>query len=742
MILALASSAAYGAEVKRTQIVDNVTILFPDKIPTYIVVSLLQVTSFDIPVQRTIAVLWSGSDAVSNVSFCLSIPPGAVMSEGVILERIEASYLQRVTFIRPERGSVSWLNFSSYRDETGRLVYAQTPEALFGRAQLGWKVDELVNQTVPATMTVSIRIPPDAKVRYSSLLPAIQGNLYLFHQSSGFIYIESSATKRATIELLLMLVIAIVLVFFAASSKAVGLFRSKVLRWVERRFGWLSLPVVLAAFGVFFALTVGLSYLAGPAPRVNIVAVTGPSGDYVFGLSEGPASVIRGTERALELMLEFGVVDMVVIEDYKFAQDDVRWKAALASAIDRGVPVYLEEGTLTLNQDFLAGLGTGRLPSADKVGFLRDEIERIEAAKKKENRLGLGWKAFFPVLIIIVGLSLLTIMMGAMSAGYFALHLREKVSRSVNRLAMCLGSFFVFFVLCVVLYTASSYLLRMPLGWHGPLGRGITAISLVSPYFAGGNFPRAFFALLGLGVVLLLFVSRSKLRVSFSLLAIFGLLLIYLFVSNPLTAPTLFRFISGETPNTAPKDYFSRASVNFLMDFEYRFHESAAGVIMAALGLESLETWLSRGMIASLAFAGAFFILTRNSRAGNAMVIPVLFLVVSRLFARVGDLQIMKSLWTLPTALVIAAVITVALKLVDAVASVLNYYLSDHADRTLHMLVFVALPLVVGFLILYGAAGTDNLLQVVVGWFLLVVAALSARNPWQLPRLSSCGVRM
>ena len=727
---------AEGATGDRTRIMDNVTIFFPEEFPTSIFSFLLQTEEFEVSMSRSIQIIWSGEEDVQSVTFSILIPPGIQSSPGIILERVEGSYLHQVTVFRSEESS-SWLNLSSTRDEQGALIYRQSPEALFGRAQLRWSVDKLAGVNVPVHSTVGIRVPQGAKIRYSSLYPsAIQGNLYSFAARSGFIYVESLQTKDATIQLLLMIVATTVVVVVLGSSGKVQVLRKNILQAQNKRFAGIGLPHVLGIFVLLYLLTLGLSYLAGPSPRVNVAAIIGPKGGYVLELDQGPTNVVRTSERGLELMLRFGALDAIVIDDYKFSEKGgLRWRNNLESALREGIPVYVGKTTKDLNADFLVDLDLQDLPSSGQKEYLEADLAELEQEKKQQNRLGLGWKAFKPMIIIIVIISLFTITAAALAAGYLTFYFRERLTGSVNRLALCILSFFLFFVLGVVLYTISSYFLNMPLGWHGPTGRGITAISVVSTAFGGGNFPRAFFALLGLGAVFLLFVSRLKARISFSLVALFGLLVLFLFVSTPLTAPTLFRVISGETSNTPPKDYFSRSSMNSLISLEYQAHESVAGVFMAIVGSDSIETWLSRGMIASLAFAGAFFVLARNSGRTNALVIPGLFLVISRLFARVGDLQISKSIWTLPTALVLATIIVLVMRLVDILMSDLSSFLERGADRIIYFTGFVIVPLAIGFAVLYDAAGTDRLLQVLIGWFLLILAAISARNPWDWPSI-------
>ena len=112
-------------------------------------------------------------------------------------------------------------------------------------------------------------------------------------------------------------------------------------------------------------------------------------------------------------------------------------------------------------------------------------------------------------------------------------------------------------------------------------------------------------------------------------------------------------------------------------------------------------------------------------------MVPFLFLVISRLFARVGDLQIMKSLWTLPTALILASIVVVLIRALDHGVSGFDAYLARNAHRGALFISFVALPALVGGVILWDAAGTDRLIQVVVGWVLIFIALLSARNNWQ-----------
>jgi hypothetical protein len=712
-------------------ILSDTTIRFPDKIPGGIFAPLLKIQVFDVTVDRRIAIVWSEDDNTETVSFVLGVPPNNSRSPGVVLERVEGSYDYRVIANRPSQGAVSWLNLSSYRDSSGALVYGQDAEALFGRAQLGWYVRKIENTTVPVSSDVAIEVPSQAKIRYSSQAPRdVVENRYLFQGQSGFIYVESGEARDSTIRLLVAIMIGILAVLLLGSSDSVRRFESDLLRRAKRIVRGVGLQHLLAVYAILFCLTLGMSYLIGPSPRVNIGAITGPDGDYLYSLSTGPRKVVRSSTRSMELMLEFDVVDMVVIEDYKFEQVEGRWWIAIEEVLKQGIPVYVGHDTLELNEEFFEKLPVDVLPEGSEIGFLESELARIQKMKESENRLKLSWDLFMPLAIFVVVASLLTIALSAAAAGYLTLYLRERVERSVNRLTLSIVPFFVLFVLGVILYTSSSYFLKMPLGWHGPSGSGITVVSMLSEAFGGGNLLRALFALMGLGAVLVLFVSRRRIRISFSLMALFGVLSVFLLVATPLTAPTLFRVISGETPNTPPKDYFSRSSVNALLDVEYEIHESVAGLLMAILGEDSLETWLSRGMITSLALAGVFFTLSSNSGKANALVVPGLFLVIARLFARVGDLQIFKSLWTLPTALVLATLIVVAVRFADMVISGFSEYLRAHGNRGWALILFVILPSVTGAAILYYAAGTDLLLQVLLGWSLLVMAAISAANRW------------
>jgi len=729
-----------GQEVT-TRIMDNTTIIFPDSFPTAIISPLIQIQTFEVPMERKIAVIWE-DDGVQNVTLQLLVPPEADMSPGVSVKRVEGSYVQLVTFSRSGDLSKSWLNLTSSRTDSGELLYSQEPEALFGRAQLGWKVDAVGYPSAPVNSIVSLRVPRDVKVRYSSRTPVdVTENEYFFEHRSGFIYLESSETKSATIQLLLVLVATIILILVVSSFDSVQTLKSWVLAKGRSILRDVGIRGLLVAFTVVTLLTIGLSLAIGPSPRVNLAAIIGPGGDYVNSLSGGSIQVVRTSERAIELMLSFDVVDMIVVEDYKLPEKVyTRWRNILRSASSKGIPTFVGEGAMEINRELFASEDVTVLDYEGAEEYLSSRLTDIVEMKKGENRLGLGWGIFMPLLIIVVILSLFSIALGAMSAGYLTFYFRERVTRSVNRLALCVFSFFAFFVIGVVLYTVGSYLLQMPLGWHGPIGKGITAISVLSTSFGGGNFPRAGFALLGLAAIVMLYVARSKLRLSFSLLGLFALLALYLFVSTPLTAPTLFRFISGETPNTPPRDYFSRSSVNSLTSVEYQFQESVAGVFMAVLGTESLDTWLSRGMIASLAFAGAFFTLTMNSARTNAMIIPLVFLVISRLFARIGDLQLEKSLWTLPTALVISTLVVVSIRLLDLVISGFGNALESHKDSFLYMIVSVFVPLIIGFTVLYRFAGTDMLTWVLLGWSLLCIAGLSARVPWDWRRMKKGSV--
>jgi len=732
LILLLVAISPSLSLAQQTRIVDNSTILLPEHLPPSMFSALLQTKEFEVPVVRRIAVLW-GDDGVENVSFSLLVPPNATTSPGVEFTRIEGSYIQRATIHRLRGVDVSWINLSSSRDELGRLIYGQSPEVLFGRVQMGWRIPGIYDSTSPITSYVAIRVPSGSKIRYSSLDPeGVKSNEYLFKSLSGFIYVESPQTKVETIDLLLMLLASIFVILVVSSSRRVEGVRSWVMRRVRALASEVGLSSAVVGFFLLFLLVVGGSYVIGPSPRVNVAALVGPHGEYVYNISRSDTSVIPSWERSLELMLSFDVVDVIVVEDYKFSERSLpRWRAIMDDAVSRKVPVYTSNETLGLNSALFQDVPVLLLPPQGRGTFLYEVFGRIAERKKQENLLHLGWRSFKPILLTLVVASLAMIMMGAMSAGLLALRLREKTEKSVNRLLLCVLSFFLFFLLGVVAYTTSSLFLKMPLGWHGPAGRGITAISELSKAFGGGNFPRAAFALLGLGILLVVLVSRRRARISFSLTGAFGLLLLYLMVSTPLTAPMLFRLISGETPNTPPKDYFSRASVNSIVSLEYQFQEAVAGLFMAILGSEKIETWLSRGMIASLAFAGAFFTLSRNSGRTNAIVVPFLFLVISRLFARVGDLQIMKSLWTLPTALILASIVVVLIRALDQGVSGFDAYLARNAHRGAFFISFVVLPALVGAVVLWSAAGTDRLAQVVAGWVLIFIALLSARNNWQ-----------
>jgi len=725
------------AQPERTYIADNVSIIFPDALPTSILAPLLRVETFEVPVERRIAVVWSSHDTVDVVSFQLEVSRNFTASPEVSLERVPGTYFKRAIFRRPPDASPSWLNISSFRAESGALTYDMTPEALFGRAQLGWEVGDILNANAPVRTLVDIRVPREGKIRYSSLDPvAVRGNDYLFEAKHGFIYLETPETRRATVELLVMIVFGIVVLFVVGGSKRIQAGRRWALEKSRNLLRDMSLSRLLLIFSALFLLTIGLSYLVGPSPRVNMAAITGPKGEYVLSLSGGPNKVLVVTPRSLELMLRFGAADCIFIEDYQFPQKHGgRWWTDIKEALDRGVPVFVGETALDINRGFFSDFSVERIPPGDEKAYLLSRLSDIQESKISENRMHLGWASFFPLLILVVFLSMLTISAGAMAAGYVTLQYRDRVGSSPNRLTLCVVSFFIFFVLSVVLYMVSSYLLKMPIGWHGPSGSGITAISTVSSLFGGGNFPRAMFALLGLLVLLVLFASRSKINISFSLLGLLALLSLYLVVSTPLTAPILFRFISGETPNTPPKDYFSRSSTNSVVNVEYRFHDAVAALFMTIFGEDTIEMWVSRGMIASLAFAGTLFLLSRTSAATNAFIIPGLFLIVSRLFARVGDLQLSKSLWTLPTSLALAAAMAIVIKAVDIPISGLTSYLHKRRNRGVQVVIFVLVPLSVGFLLLYDAAGTDNLTQVLLGWVFMVIAAISARNPWNWGRI-------
>jgi hypothetical protein len=118
------------------------------------------------------------------------------------------------------------------------------------------------------------------------------------------------------------------------------------------------------------------------------------------------------------------------------------------------------------------------------------------------------------------------------------------------------------------------------------------------------------------------------------------------------------------------------------------------------------------------------------------MIIPLVFLVISRLFARIGDLQLEKSLWTLPTALVISTLVVVSIRFLDLVISGLSNTLESHRDNFVYVFVSVLLPIMIGFVILYRVAGTDLLGWVMLGWGLLCIAGLSARVPWEWRKMA------
>jgi len=732
MFLCISSIVIYapGADAVRppsnTHIVDHVTVDFPDSFPTSLVGFLLQSEPFLVPIDRRIGILWGG-DGIVTVTFIMNMPFSPDVSEGVLLERLPGTFDVKVTMNR--LGDSSWLNLTNHPN-----MYSFEPDALFGRATLGWAVQEFSNVSLGVSRKVVFGYPEATKIRYSSVVPdeIYDEGCEFDNCSSGFLYLESKGTKSATRNLLFVMAglfaVIFAISFFPGYRERI---RQTPLDLVARHLSRVSMRNWAIALSSLFLIILILCLVFGPSPRVNVAVIGSYDSSYLNRLSEQGTNVISavGKIRLLEFMLSQNIIDVIILDDFLFEMPSSRWWSLLEGANNGEVPIYVSERGSSWNSEFLDGIDFVKFREGD-ITSLEGAISRKTEQKKGRNRLGLGWDIFLPVAVVIVVLSLVAVMGAATVAGGLAVYLSDRVFSNWVSLVLCILSFFTLFVFSVLLYVGASYLLEMPLGWHGPMGSAITAISLLSDKFGGGNFPRAFAALGGLIAILVILMSRERVKISLSLLALFSVLSMYLIVSTPLTAPTVLRVISGETHNVPPQDYFSRKSVNYFTSLEYRFHESISGVLMTILGRDFLVTWLSRGMIASLAFAGIFFLVLRNHFWTNAMILPGLLLVISRLFARVGDLQIEKSVWALPTALLLSALIAGLVIVLDRLLKIFETFLASMGSRRMLILGMVVVPLCTGFPILYIVAGTDRILAVLVGSGMLTLAALSLRSGW------------
>jgi len=308
------------------------------------------------------------------------------------------------------------------------------------------------------------------------------------------------------------------------------------------------------------------------------------------------------------------------------------------------------------------------------------------------------------------------------------LALSKRIGKLVTDSAACCLVFFAFFVLLVVVYISLSTLVRMPMAWHGPSGKGLTVISYLGEQVGGGNWLRVVTAGLGILAALFFLSSARKVSISFWAAIAFTLLLYLCFQANPNVSPIYSRMVSGENAYTPPPEYLTRRGIDVATRWLYRIHYGEIILYGTMLGQDSITSSYSRGIAFGLAAACLFILLRHVSPIMGAFLGPSVVLMLSRLFSRVGDLDVGKTFWVLPTGLVGGLVVVTVFYLADKILGKAGYfrYLSLGAYRGIPVLA-VSLLGCSGFLI-YQSIASYDLLWLGVGVILAGIAVASVES--------------
>jgi len=658
-----------------TELIDEQDIVCPSRIPNSPFSWILEPEYYPIQVRRKIVFYWSERDSQRNrtVTIPLGLPEeGSVdMSSDVMISRRLDVTTPLLTF--QARNGISWVNLT-YRLPLEKYV------ATFGRVQLSWNHER--PRGLPKDINVSavtrVTIPDPAVIDFAAPYPDIVGEGFVIFRGyrEGFLYFEGSGARIAAFFMLGIFASAVVL-FLATGPRR---FLLKVERRVSGRIRQRGRQLIsrlpsrrlVATLMILAALALGASLVMGPLPRLNVVVFTNPVMPFsLSGFSDEHPEIffVPMRYKTFHLMDRFDMIDVVMVDHWILPPEDERLAQTLEMVGNKGAVALLRSDYADRNRAYFSSFKVYEYSTAAEAEKV---LLDLADAKRRQSRFGLGYGYFRALAPVLAILSLVLVAVAAFLSSYLVLT-RSEGSLLLDASVAC-AIFLAMFVLLLVCYLAAGHLVHMPLGWHGPSGKGLTIVSLLSAQIGGGNWPRAFSAAVGILISLALLVTVRRVKVSPWPAVIFTIMLYLSLQANPTISPIYARMVSGENDYTPPRDYLSRKGVDTATQWMYRIHYGEALLYGTALGENKVLSMYSRGIAFGLAAGSMFCLLGRISPILGSLLGPSLLLITSRFFTRVGDLSLRKTMWVFPTGLVAGILLALCVFYLDRFLRKARYF--------------------------------------------------------------------